>query len=270
MPPEHVDVLVVGAGVSGIGAAHHLQERFPDKSFLLLEAQDAPGGTWWTHRYPGVRSDSDLFTYGYRFKPWRGPSIAAGGEILNYLDEVIAEDDLTRHIRYHHRVSAAEWSTEDRRWTVSRHPARHRGGAPVHHRVPLDVPGLLQPRPAPPAGVAGHGPLPGPGRAPPAVARRPGPHREARRRRRLRLHRRDADPRHRRAGGPRHHAAALARRTSWRRRSPTSSPSRCGRWTSRTSGRTRSSAAPTPPSSTSWRGWRTRRRTSCTTSSWSP
>ena len=65
-----------------------------------------------------MRSDSDLFTYGYRFKPWRGPSIAAGGEILSYLDEVIAEDDLARHIRYHHRVSAAEWSTEDRRWTV--------------------------------------------------------------------------------------------------------------------------------------------------------
>lgn len=117
-PPEHVDVLVVGAGVSGIGAAHHLQERFPGKTFLLLDAQDAPGGTWWTHRYPGVRSDSDLFTYGYRFKPWRGPSIAAGGEILAYLDEVIAEDGLAPHIRYLHKVTAATWSSEDRRWTV--------------------------------------------------------------------------------------------------------------------------------------------------------
>ncbi|HZH18827.1 MAG TPA: NAD(P)/FAD-dependent oxidoreductase [Geodermatophilus sp.] len=115
---EHVDVLVVGAGVSGIGAAHHLRERFPDRSFVLLDAQDNRGGTWWTHRYPGVRSDSDLFTYGYRFKPWRGPSIAAGGEILAYLDEVIEQDDLARHIRYHHRVTAAAWSTEDRRWTV--------------------------------------------------------------------------------------------------------------------------------------------------------
>jgi monooxygenase len=114
----HVDVLIVGAGVSGIGAAHHLQERFPDRSFLLLDAQDDRGGTWWTHRYPGVRSDSDLFTYGYRFKPWRGPSIAAGGEILDYLDEVIAEDDLAGHIRYLHRVTAAAWSSEDRRWTV--------------------------------------------------------------------------------------------------------------------------------------------------------
>ena len=116
--PQHFDVLIVGAGVSGIGAAHHLREQFPDRSFVILDAQDNRGGTWWTHRYPGVRSDSDLFTYGYRFKPWRGPSIAAGEEILNYLDEVIEEDDLGRHIRYHHRVTAASWSTEDRRWTV--------------------------------------------------------------------------------------------------------------------------------------------------------
>ena len=114
----HVDVLIIGAGVSGIGAAHHLQEQFPDRTFVILDAQDHHGGTWWTHRYPGVRSDSDLFTYGYRFKPWRGPSIAAGEEILNYLDEVIEEDDLARHIRYSQRVTAASWSTEDRRWTV--------------------------------------------------------------------------------------------------------------------------------------------------------
>ena len=92
----HVDVLIIGAGVSGIGAAHHLRDQFPDRTFVILDAQDNRGGTWWTHRYPGVRSDSDLFTYGYRFKPWRGPAIAAGGEILAYLDEVIDEDDLGR------------------------------------------------------------------------------------------------------------------------------------------------------------------------------
>ena len=114
----HVDVLIVGAGVSGIGAAHHLRDQFPDRTFVILDAQDNRGGTWWTHRYPGVRSDSDLFTYGYRFKPWRGPSIAAGEEILAYLDEVIDEDDLDQYIRYQHRVTAASWSTEDRRWTV--------------------------------------------------------------------------------------------------------------------------------------------------------
>ncbi|MBO0701331.1 MAG: NAD(P)/FAD-dependent oxidoreductase [Candidatus Dormibacteraeota bacterium] len=114
----HVDVLIVGAGVSGIGAAHHLRERFPARTFVILDAHDNRGGTWWTHRYPGVRSDSDLFTYGYRFKPWRGPSIATGGEILAYLDEVIAEEGLDRHIRYRQRVTAARWSTENRHWTV--------------------------------------------------------------------------------------------------------------------------------------------------------
>ena len=114
----HVDVLIVGAGVSGIGAAHTLRQQFPDRTFVILDAQDNRGGTWWTHRYPGVRSDSDLFTYGYRFKPWRGPSIAAGEAILAYLDEVIDECDLGQHIRYRHRVNAASWSTDDRRWTV--------------------------------------------------------------------------------------------------------------------------------------------------------
>jgi cation diffusion facilitator CzcD-associated flavoprotein CzcO len=114
----HVDVLIVGAGVSGIGAACHVQERFPERSLVILEAQDERGGTWWTHRFPGIRSDSDLFTYGYRFKPWRGPSIAAGSAILDYLDEVIEDNDLARRIRYHHRVTGVAWSSEERRWTV--------------------------------------------------------------------------------------------------------------------------------------------------------
>src|SRR6266571_2869799 len=96
----YVDVLIVGAGVSGIGAAYHLRDQFPDRTFVILDAQDNRGGTWWTHRYPGVRSDSDLFTYGYRFKPWRGPSIAAGEEILAYLDEVIDEYDLGQRLRF--------------------------------------------------------------------------------------------------------------------------------------------------------------------------
>jgi len=115
----HVDVLIVGAGVSGIGAAHYLRDQFPDTTFVILEGQECRGGTWWTHRYPGVRSDSDLFTYGYRFKPWRGPSIAAGEEILAYLDEVIGEYDLGQYIRCRHTVTAASWSTEHRRWTVA-------------------------------------------------------------------------------------------------------------------------------------------------------
>ena len=114
----HVDVLIVGAGVSGIGAAYHLRDKFPGKTFLMLDAQDNRGGTWWTHRFPGVRSDSDLFTYGYRFKPWRGPSIAEGEAILAYLDEVIDEYDLGNHIRYQHRITTARWSTGERRWSV--------------------------------------------------------------------------------------------------------------------------------------------------------
>ena len=114
----HVDVLVVGAGVSGIGAAHHLREQFPDRTVVLLDGLDAHGGTWRTHRYPGVRSDSDLFTYGYRWKPWRGPSIAAGGEILSYLDEIIEEEGLAPLIRGSNRVTDASWSSEEARWTV--------------------------------------------------------------------------------------------------------------------------------------------------------
>lgn len=113
-----VDVLVIGAGISGIGAAYRLQQHFPDRTFAVLDALDGHGGTWWTHRYPGIRSDSDLFTFGYQFKAWRGPSIATAQEILAYLDEVIAENGLDAHIRYGHRVTAVSWSSADREWTV--------------------------------------------------------------------------------------------------------------------------------------------------------
>ena len=115
---QHVDVLIVGAGISGIGGAYHLQQAFPDRSFVVLDALDSFGGTWWTHRYPGVRSDSDLFTFGYGFKPWTGTPIASGEEILKYMGEVIAENGLDEHIRYRHRVVAASWSSAESRWTV--------------------------------------------------------------------------------------------------------------------------------------------------------
>jgi monooxygenase len=117
-PVVHVDVLIVGAGISGIGAAYRLQEHFPEKSFVILEAMDNRGGTWLLHRYPGVRSDSDLFTFGYSFKPWRGASIAGAKEILAYLDEVIEENNLAERIHYRHRVTAASWSSQKSRWTV--------------------------------------------------------------------------------------------------------------------------------------------------------
>jgi cation diffusion facilitator CzcD-associated flavoprotein CzcO len=115
---EHFDVLVVGAGISGVGAAYHLRSRAPDCRFVVLESQDGYGGTWRTHRYPGIRSDSDLFTFGYRFKPWMGKPIATAEEILAYMGEVIAENALAAHIRYRHRIESASWSSTDRRWTI--------------------------------------------------------------------------------------------------------------------------------------------------------
>lgn len=109
---EHFDVLIVGAGISGIGAAWHLQHHSPAKSFVVLESQSGHGGTWRTHRYPGVRSDRDLFTFGYGFKPWKGPPIASGAEILKYLGDEIAENGLAPHIRYRHTIQSAGWSSE--------------------------------------------------------------------------------------------------------------------------------------------------------------
>jgi cation diffusion facilitator CzcD-associated flavoprotein CzcO len=116
--PEHVDVLIVGAGISGIGGAVHLQTRLPGKRFVVLENQDSFGGTWRTHTYPGIRSDSDLYTFGYGFKPWKGKPIATAGAILEYMGEVIEEHDLDRHIRYGHTVLTASWSSAEGLWTV--------------------------------------------------------------------------------------------------------------------------------------------------------
>ena len=127
--PEHFDVLIVGAGISGIGAAYHLTQQCPGTSFVVLEAQEGFGGTWRTHRFPGIRSDTDLYTFGYRFKPWSGPPIATAAEIRNYLGEVIAENDLARHIRYRHRIERASWSVAERRWTIE--AVRDDAGEPV-------------------------------------------------------------------------------------------------------------------------------------------
>src|SRR5215510_9514762 len=115
---EHFDVLIVGAGISGVGGAYHLTHQCPGTSFVVLETQESFGGTWITHRYPGIRSDSDLYTFGYRFKPWTGRPIATAEEILDYMGEVIEENDLTRHIRYRHRIDRAAWSGADNRWTI--------------------------------------------------------------------------------------------------------------------------------------------------------
>ncbi|MCM3882351.1 NAD(P)/FAD-dependent oxidoreductase [Frankia sp. R82] len=116
---EHLDVLIVGAGISGLGAAYYLRREHPQRSHAILEARGALGGTWDLFRYPGIRSDSDLHTFGYAFKPWRGEKFLADGEqILAYLRETAREFDLERDIRYHTKVVSASWSSPDARWTV--------------------------------------------------------------------------------------------------------------------------------------------------------
>jgi cation diffusion facilitator CzcD-associated flavoprotein CzcO len=115
---EHFDVLIVGAGISGIGSAYHLQNQCPDKSYVVLEGLESYGGTWWMHRYPGIRSDSDLYTFGYRFKPWTSAPIATAQEILKYMGEVIEENELRPHIRYNHKITKATWSSDDNEWKL--------------------------------------------------------------------------------------------------------------------------------------------------------
>ncbi|MGV0603593.1 flavin-containing monooxygenase [Mycolicibacterium sp. XJ1904] len=116
---EHLDVVIVGAGISGISAAWHLQDRCPDKSYAILERRENLGGTWDLFRYPGIRSDSDMFTLGFRFKPWTSEkAIADGPSIMAYLQETVAEYGIDKHIRYQHRVLSADWSDENNRWTV--------------------------------------------------------------------------------------------------------------------------------------------------------
>lgn len=116
---EHFDCIIVGAGISGVGGAYHLTHQRPGTRFVVLEALESFGGTWLTHTYPGIRSDSDLYTFGYRFKPWVGPPIATAGEILSYMGEVIDENDLARHIRYRRRITNASWSSQDKLWTLT-------------------------------------------------------------------------------------------------------------------------------------------------------
>lgn len=127
METDHVDVLIIGAGLSGIGAACHLREKCPRKNFAILEARDCIGGTWDLFRYPGVRSDSDMFTLGYGFRPWTGAkSIADGQSILDYIRATAREHGIDGKIRFNHRVTRAAWSSKAARWTVAaeRGPSR--------------------------------------------------------------------------------------------------------------------------------------------------
>ena len=146
---EPLDVLIVGAGLSGIGAARHLQMHCPQTRWRILESREAIGGTWDLFRYPGIRSDSDMYTLGYAFKPWiDSKSIADGRTIRNYIQETADENGITQHIRYGHAVTHATWSSTDACWTVTATqrgaPGSSLGGAattlctvaPVNSRAP--------------------------------------------------------------------------------------------------------------------------------------
>lgn len=118
--PEHFDVLIIGAGLSGIGAAYHLQSESPWATYVILESREAMGGTWDLFRYPGIRSDSDMFTLSYEFKPWKGPkSVSDGESIRTYIEETAREAGIDENIRYGHKVLAENWSSEDSRWHVT-------------------------------------------------------------------------------------------------------------------------------------------------------
>jgi monooxygenase len=120
VPTEHVDVLIIGAGLSGVGAACHLERERPGTRYRILEARDAMGGTWDLFRYPGIRSDSDMFTLGYGFRPWQAPkSIADGHTIRSYIEDTAREYGITEHIRYRRRVTALAWDSDTARWTAT-------------------------------------------------------------------------------------------------------------------------------------------------------
>lgn len=117
--PEHLDILIIGAGVSGIAAAHYIQDRCPKKTFAIIEGRSSIGGTWDLFRYPGIRSDSDLYTFGYSFKPWtRDAAFASGSEIKTYLQETIDEFDLQKRIHFNHKAVSASWDSSTATWTV--------------------------------------------------------------------------------------------------------------------------------------------------------
>ena len=117
---DHVNVIIVGAGLSGVGAAAHLVEQCPEKTFTLLEGRAAVGGTWDLFRYPGIRSDSDMHTLGYSFKPWtQAKSIADGPSIRDYVNETADEFDIRRHIRFDHKVQTASWDSTQSHWVLT-------------------------------------------------------------------------------------------------------------------------------------------------------
>ena len=166
---EFVDVVIVGAGISGISAAWHLQDRCPDKSYVVLERRENLGGTWDLFKYPGIRSDSDMFTLGFRFKPWTSEkAIADGPSIMSYLKETVAEYGIDKHIRYGQKVVGADWSDAENRWTLR----VERDGEEVRDQglLPVRLQRLLQLRPGILARVRRLGGLRGHDHSPAALA----------------------------------------------------------------------------------------------------
>jgi len=128
---ETYDVIIVGAGLAGIGSAYWLQKKCPDKSYIILEARERMGGTWDLFKYPGIRSDSDMFTYGYKFRPWQNPqSLSKGEDILDYIKETAGENGIDEKIRFNHKVTSANWSDEDKRWEID---ATERGNQKIFY-----------------------------------------------------------------------------------------------------------------------------------------
>ena len=152
---DHVNVIIVGAGLSGVGAAAHLVEQCPEKTFTLLEGRAAVGGTWDLFRYPGIRSDSDMHTLGYSFKPWtQAKSIADGPSIREYVNETADEFDIRRHIRFDHKVQTASWDSTQSRWVFNQHPIRWQHNQDIW-RLFVYVRRLLQLRQTPSTRIPG-------------------------------------------------------------------------------------------------------------------
>ncbi len=207
-------MLIIGAGLSGIAAGYHLQTKCPSKSFVILEGRHAIGGTWDLFRYPGIRSDSDMYTLGYSFKPWTEPkAIAAGPRILNYVRETATENGIDSKIRYHHRVKRASWSTGDGRWTVE---AERIMGEGATETVTLtcnflfSCAGYYRYEGGYTPEFKGSGGFRRPDRASAEMARRPGLRRQTRGRDRLGRDRGHAGAGDGQDRQPCHHAAALA------------------------------------------------------------
>ena len=197
MAPEHFDVLVVGAGIAGIDAAYRLQTECPDRSFAVLEGRSDLGGTWDLFRFPGIRSDSDMYTLGFPFRPWTGStSIADGASIMQYLRDTVAEFGLDRRIRFDHHVSAAAWSSATSTWTVEVEIDGRVGADHVHVQLLVRLRRLLPLRPRLHARAPGHRALRGDGGPSAAMARGSRLPRPARRRDRERRDRGDDGSRH--------------------------------------------------------------------------